>query len=143
VIRDSGRDRARTPGWLNERRLTVSHQSTSIRAACMGLGYAWYSADGIREELDSGRLKPLPLREGAERWATLYLIFADRDVAGPGARRIAELIVAKVAEHCPETYAGPPRPSEQEDLDPPAGEPVDVAGLQNSRKASPTSEGSP
>lgn len=101
VVRDSGRERSRTPGWLNERRWTVSHKATSIRAACLGLGYAWYAEDSIRAELEAGVLKPLPLREGAERWATLYLIFADRDGAGPGALRIAELIGLAIATHCP------------------------------------------
>ncbi len=100
VVRDSGRERTRTPGWLNEHRWTVTHKATSIRAACLGLGYAWYAEDIIREELDAGALKPLPLREGAERWATLYLIFADRDAAGPGALRIAELIREGVALRC-------------------------------------------
>jgi hypothetical protein len=46
----------------------------------------------IREELARGALKPLPLREGAERHATLYLVFPDRDYAGPGAQRLAELL---------------------------------------------------
>lgn len=103
VIRDTGRQRDRTPGWLNERRWTVSDKSTSIRAACMGLGYAWYPEEVIRGELVSGALKPLPLREGAERWAMLYLIIADRDAAGPGTLRIAELIRAAVRLRCPET----------------------------------------
>jgi len=98
VIRDTGRERSRTPGWLNERRWTVSHKATSIRAACMGLGYAWYAEDVIREELDAGELKPLPLREGQERWATLYLIFADHDAAGPGVLRLAEILRASIAE---------------------------------------------
>lgn len=106
VVRDSSRDRSRTPGWLNERRWTVTHKETSVRAACMGLGYAWYAEDTIRKELEAGELKPLPLREGAERWATLYLIFADRDAAGPGALRIAELIRAGISRHCPKTSAG-------------------------------------
>lgn len=100
VIRDTGRERSRTPGWLNEQRWTVSHKATSIRAACMGLGYAWYAEDVIREELNTGELKPLPLREGAERWATLYLIFADRDAAGPSALRMAEIIRNGIAKHC-------------------------------------------
>lgn len=106
VIRDTGRERSRSPGWLNERRLTVSHQSTSIRAACLGLGYAWYPEETIRRELDAGELKPLPLREGAERWATLYLTFADRDAAGPGALRIAELLRAGLDGHGPDGDAG-------------------------------------
>lgn len=101
VIRDTGSQRTRTPGWLNEQRWTVSHKATSIRAACMGLGYAWYAESIIRNELDAGELKPLPLREGAERWGTLYLIFADRDAAGHGALRIAEIIGASLARHCP------------------------------------------
>lgn len=101
VVRDTGRQRLRAPGWLNEQRWTVSHKSTSIRAACMGLGYAWYAEDIIRKELDAGELKPLPLREGAERWATLYMIFADRDAAGPGVLRVAEIIRAGIAQRCP------------------------------------------
>lgn len=100
VIRDTGKERTRTPGWLNERRWTVSHKATSIRAACMGLGYAWYPEDIIRQELECGKLKPLALREGAERWATLYLIFADRDAAGPGVLRIAEIIRDAVSRRC-------------------------------------------
>ena len=106
VIRDTGRERSRTPGWLNEQRWTVSHKTTSIRAACMGLGYAWYAEHVIRGELDAGELKPLPLREGAERWATLYLIFADRDAAGPGALRIAEIICEGIARRCPNARTG-------------------------------------
>lgn len=101
VVRETGRERSRTPGWLNEQRWTVSNKATSIRAACMGLGYAWYSEDIIREELEAGELKPLPLREGAERWAVLYLIFADRDAAGPGAQWIAKHIRDQIVRHCP------------------------------------------
>ncbi len=92
VIRDSGVQRARVGGWLNNSRWTVSHKATSIRAAVMGLGYAWYPEEAIREELDKGLLKPLPLRRGSERHATLYLVFADEEMAGPGTRRLADII---------------------------------------------------
>ncbi len=51
VIRDSGMRRSRSGGWLNELRWTVSNKATSIRAACMGLGYAWFPVENIREEL--------------------------------------------------------------------------------------------
>ncbi|MGH8278382.1 MAG: LysR family transcriptional regulator [Gammaproteobacteria bacterium] len=102
VIRDSSSIRRRDAGWLAaEQRWTVSHKATSIRAACLGLGFAWYPEEAIREELASGRLVPLPLQEGGERYADLYLIFGDRDYAGPGARRLAELLRAAVAEHLP------------------------------------------
>ena len=102
VVRDTGRERVRTVGWLGEQRWTVSHKATSIRAACMGLGFAWYAEDAVRDELQAGLLKPLPLREGAERYSTLYLIFADRDAAGPGTRRLGEIIREEVAKRCPE-----------------------------------------
>lgn len=106
VVRDTGRERNRTPGWLNEQRWTVSHKATSIRASCMGLGYAWYAEDIIRDELGAGKLKPLPLREGGERWATLYLIFADLDAAGPGLLRLSEIIRIGLAQRCPTACLG-------------------------------------
>lgn len=100
VIRDSSASRARQGGWLNETRWTVSNKATSIRAAVMGLGYAWYPEDSIREEIAAGTLKPLPLREGGERSGTFYLIFADRETAGPGALRLAEIIREQVKKEC-------------------------------------------
>ena len=100
VVRDSSARRARSGGWLNERRWTVSNKATSIRAACMGLGYAWFAEENIREELDSGALRRLPLTEGSERFATLYLVYADRVAAGPGTRRLVEILREQVAENC-------------------------------------------
>jgi DNA-binding transcriptional LysR family regulator len=66
----------------------------------MGLGFAWFPEDTVRGELERGELKPLPLREGGERWGELYLVFADRDYAGPGALRLANIIRERVAEQC-------------------------------------------
>lgn len=108
VIRDSGIHRTRAGAWLGaEQRWTVSHKATSIRAACMGLGFAWYPEESIRSELDAGELKPLPLREGAERWAELYLVFADADYASRDERRLAEIIREGIARECaPVTAAG-------------------------------------
>lgn len=92
-VRDTARQREPSDErGFTESRWTVSHKATSIRAACMGLGFAWYAEDLIREELDAGELVPLPLSEGAERWATLYLASADPDATGPGARRLAGMI---------------------------------------------------
>ncbi len=101
VIRDSGSQRSRSAPWLGaEQRWTVSHKATQIHAAGMGLGFAWFAQDTIRSELEHGVLKPLPLREGAERSAELYLVYADSDYAGPGARRLAGLIVEQVKAAC-------------------------------------------
>lgn len=103
VIRDSGIQRAREAGWLNEQRWTVSHKATSLHAVTLGYGYAWFPDEAIRAELERGALLPVPLREGAERTGSLYLVFADRDAAGPGALRLADIIRTKVKEECSRT----------------------------------------
>jgi DNA-binding transcriptional LysR family regulator len=100
VIRDSGSQR-RGGTWLGAEQVwTVSHKATSIHAAAMGLGFAWFPEDTVRRELAEGTLKALPLREGGERNASLYLIFADRDYAGPGALKLADTIRRQVGEEC-------------------------------------------
>jgi DNA-binding transcriptional LysR family regulator len=103
VIRDSGELRVRSAGWLNELRLTVSNKATAIHAVAAGMGYAWYPEDSVRGELERGALKPLPLREGAEKAGTIYLVFADREAAGPGTLRLAEIIRQGVARECSRT----------------------------------------
>jgi len=100
VIRDSGAQRARSAGWLNEQRWTVSHKATALRALVEGHGYAWFPEDWIVDELRRGALVPLPLREGGERHGSLYLVFADQDTAGPGTRRLAQIIRDEVAKSC-------------------------------------------
>jgi DNA-binding transcriptional LysR family regulator len=100
VIRDTGSQR-RSGSWVGAEQIwTVSHKATSIHAACMGLGFAWFPDETIRSELERGLLKPLPLREGARRSGELYLVFADRDYAGPGALRLAEIIREHVKGTC-------------------------------------------
>jgi DNA-binding transcriptional LysR family regulator len=103
VIRDSGELRVRSAGWLNELRLTVSNKATAIHAVAAGMGYAWYPEDSVRGELERGALKLLPLREGAEKAGTIYLVFADREAAGPGTLRLAEIIRQGVARECSRT----------------------------------------
>ena len=93
VVRDSGARREREGAWdVTEQRWTVSHKATSIRAACMGLGFAWFAEGIIRNELTSGALRPLPLEQGSERWGALYLAYADPDGSGPATQRVAELL---------------------------------------------------
>ncbi|MGA2563677.1 MAG: LysR family transcriptional regulator [Steroidobacteraceae bacterium] len=100
VIRDTGSQR-RSGSWVGSEQIwTVSNKATSIHAAGMGLGFAWYPEDTVRGELERGVLKALPLREGGERWGDLYLVFADRDYAGPGALRLAQIIRKHVEEQC-------------------------------------------
>lgn len=109
VVRDSSSRRTNTPLSLDaKQRWTVSHMATSIEAARSGYGFCWLPEDRIREEIATGQLKPLPLREGQERILQLYLIFADRDSAGPGLLRLVELLRDNVAKACSERAATAP-----------------------------------
>lgn len=93
VVRDSGVMRNQDHGWLGaEQRWTVSHMKTSIQAISLGLGFAWVPREHIREELESGLLRPLPLEQGAVRRLQLYLVLADPDSTGPAARALAKAL---------------------------------------------------
>lgn len=93
VVRDSGLREPRDAGWLGaEQRWTVSHLATSVEAVGRGMGFAWLPRHRIADLLASGALRPLELVEGALRHHELYLVFADRDDAGPAARALAECL---------------------------------------------------
>jgi DNA-binding transcriptional LysR family regulator len=93
VVRDTGGKRDRRAVSVEvDQRWTVSQIATSIQAVAMGFGFAWLPEAHIREELKTGLLKPLPLREGGTREVPLYMIFANPDFVGPGVHRLAEII---------------------------------------------------
>ena len=64
-------------------------------------------AKWTRDDLAAGTLKPLPMREGRERFAELYLIFADREHAGPATLRLAEIMREGVANECKRSLTFP------------------------------------
>lgn len=101
VVRDTSTQRNTKTYTVDvEQRWTVSNMATSIGAVCRGYGFAWLAEDKIRRELEEGSLKPLPLRDGRERYAQLYLIYADREAPGPGVVRLAQIIREKVEKVC-------------------------------------------
>ena len=100
VVRETGQERSARATLEATQRWTVSNMSTSIIAARAGYGYAWLPEYKIRDELAAGTLKPLKVREGGERYVELYLVFADRDAAGPGTLRLAEIIRESVTAEC-------------------------------------------
>ena len=100
VVRESGTLRGTRLSVEAAQRWTVSHMATSIQAARMGYGYAWLPEEKIREELATHALAPLPLREGRDRYAELYLVYADRDAAGPGVLRLGEIIKETTSRVC-------------------------------------------
>ena len=99
IVRETSPDRASTSWTETIQRWTVSDMSTSIEAARSGYGFALLPEDKIRNELRAGTLKELPIA-GSERYAELYLVFADREHAGPGAQRLAEIIREVTANEC-------------------------------------------
>ena len=107
VVRETDAARATKTTVEAAQRWTMSHMSTGIFAAAMGFGYGWYPEERIRGELHLGTLKPLPLREGAQRLGQFYLVYADRDNAGPGTLRLAEIIHERVKEECASEGARP------------------------------------
>lgn len=107
VIRESSPERGTPTSMEVTQRWTVSHISTSIEAARLGYGFAWLPEERIRDELAAGALKPLPMREGSERFLDLYLVFADREHAGPATLRLAEIIREGVAGKCKRSSSRP------------------------------------
>ncbi len=92
----SVRDR-RTTTVEVEQRWTFGSMPMSIAAACAGHGFAWYPEARIRRELEAGLLRPLPLGGAEFRFIELCLVIADPDFAGPGVRRLAEVLVEVTA----------------------------------------------
>ena len=100
VVRESDVRRATRLRVESNQRWTVSNMSSSIEAVGMGMGYARLPEDKIRAELQSGSLKPLPMRDGGTTEAVLYLVYADREDAGPGVRRLAAILREDTAAAC-------------------------------------------
>lgn len=101
IVRDSGQYRRHTVGWQEaEQRWTVSHIKTSLDAIRMGLGYAWLPDAYTYDDIKSGKLKYLPVEVGAEREGAVYLTFADKDFAGPGVKRLAEILLECLPKAC-------------------------------------------
>jgi len=50
------------------------------------------------------------LREGVDRYAELYLIYANREVAGPGVLRLGAIIQETAKNACPAARAEKPAP---------------------------------
>lgn len=97
VVRESSPERT-TPAAVDApARWTVSHPATSIEAVRCGYGFAFLPEHRIRDELRAGTLKPLRLAAGGERFAELYLVFGDRDAAGPATQRLAAILKERAA----------------------------------------------
>jgi DNA-binding transcriptional LysR family regulator len=101
TVRDTSVKRDKRGSFLEtEQRWTVGHMATSLQAARMGFGFAWYPEEKIREEIAAGELKVLPLEDGGDAFAEIYLVLADPEGAGPGVRQLAEILKQDVRNQC-------------------------------------------
>lgn len=101
TVRTTGSARDRRAVMVEvEQRWVFSSMASSIAAAGAGHGFAWYPEERIARELADGRLQPLPMGGAEDRFVELYLVLADPDFAGPGVRRLAEIVVQGVRNEC-------------------------------------------
>jgi DNA-binding transcriptional LysR family regulator len=101
IVRDTSVKRDTRGSLLEaEQRWTVGHMATSLQAARMGFGFAWYPEEKIREEIAAGELKVLPLANAGDVFVEIYLVLADPEGAGPGVRRLAEILKQDVRNQC-------------------------------------------
>jgi DNA-binding transcriptional LysR family regulator len=107
-IRDSGSQRQAEVEGV-ELRWTVSNKATSIRALTLGLGYSWMPPNWIEEELRSGELKEIPVKDAPTREAQLYIAYADPDFPSKDEVRLAEIIRERTAQACETHRSKPPR----------------------------------
>jgi DNA-binding transcriptional LysR family regulator len=91
VVRDSGLKRPRDEGWLGaELRCTVSSVEASLATVEAGLAYAWLPEHLIRNSLERGLIRRLPLVAGATRNIALSVVLVHTDLAGPAAHAAVE-----------------------------------------------------
>src|SRR5439155_14196484 len=101
IVRDTSLKRDKGGGFLEaEQPWTVGHRAPSLQAARMGFGFAWYPEEKIREEIAAGELKVLSLEDGGDAFGEIYLVRADPEGAGPGVKRLAEILEQDVRSHC-------------------------------------------
>lgn len=93
VTRDSGRRQQRDVGWLGaEQRWTVGSLATAATFVSSGLGFAWLPSHLIQRELAEGKLRPLPLGNGARREMRFFLYPNKDRQMGPATRILSELL---------------------------------------------------
>ena len=97
AIRGSQR---RSGSWLGaEQSWTVSHKATSIHAATMGLGFAWFPEDTVRERARERHAQAAAAARRRRALGELTSCSPTATTPAPGALRLAEIIREHVASN--------------------------------------------
>lgn len=92
IVSDSG-NKGLDGGWISDaRRWTVTSPESALKLISNGLGFGWLPEKEIQQQLNNGSLKPLPLKQGKNNPAILYLIYADIEQTGPATKQLAEIL---------------------------------------------------
>ncbi|MGR6874423.1 LysR family transcriptional regulator [Pseudomonas sp. HK3] len=100
VIKDSAVKQNRDSGWLgSDLRWTVTNLESARQLVVEGLGFSWIPLHEACEYIQKGQLLPLDLEEDYQKTGNLYLVFANKSIAGP-----ATELLAKYIKLCTEQY---------------------------------------
>lgn len=100
VVRDSGLKRSQDEGWLGaDERWTVSHFDASRALIRRGLGFGWLPFERVRQDLQQGILKALPLTEGQSRSFPMYRIHGRGDGTGPALKALIDALQLAARDH--------------------------------------------
>lgn len=91
IVSDSG-SKGIDAGWLSDsRRWAVTSLDSARNIISNGLGFGWLPENEIKQQIKTGELKVLRLKEGQNNTGILYLVYADPEQVGPATRLLAEI----------------------------------------------------
>ena len=100
VIKDSGVKQNRDSGWLgSDLRWTVTNLESARQLVIEGLGFSWMPAHEACAYIQAEKLRPLDLEEDYQKIGSLYLVYANKSIAGPATELLASCI-----KSCTKTY---------------------------------------
>ncbi len=96
VIKDTSSQPDERLGWLkSERRLTVSNFHEALALVSQGIGFAWFPEHFVSQQITSGELVALPLKQGKNRTSATHLVIPDENRIGPGAATFIDCLLAE------------------------------------------------
>jgi len=100
VIKDSGVKQNRDSGWLgSDLRWTVTNLESARQLVLEGLGFSWIPTHEAWDYMQKGLLLPLDLEENYQKMGGLYLVFANKSIAGPATELLASCIKSCTQEY--------------------------------------------